>query len=497
MSSFSSGRVTGSNASNNVPSFGKYDSSSFNNQSVSFLSQPLSNDTIDSFNSSLSAFRVIYNPDIDPYSPYNNLRCVIATLGDVRFFIGAFDTDAGDTVPVIQIPFVGQTIKSLCDRISEIPGISVNILNSWDFNSVDDLADSSTINSTNIWGYFFVKNNLLKNAKESFLDRNIKMFYTSIEPSIAQNNYSQSIGGFLSSNQIYSESVLYSDLSFYDKYIILEDDSLSESQYIFVNDEIIEIEKWEGNKGNIKNRNLFDTPIRFHCSGSVVRKYVKENLFDSKFSSDRKQYRCISVKNTSSNGEIAKDVHVYIKMQSRNDLSDYRIAIELPISEYYEGVSQKGSRQYFIDNGLIGSFYDNYYKGCSLTFVSGQNSGQTRIVSDFSKQSGMIIVDKEFPYDIEKDDTYYIDSHPSQRLKSPFDVPLYGSNAESSGLIVSDFYNAIYAENALSINFNNRENKGDLLPNQCFYVWIERSLDSVNKGLKNNRIILSVNYNRV
>jgi hypothetical protein len=134
MSSFSSGRVTGSNTSNNVPSFGKYDSSSFNNQSVSFLSQPLSNDTIDSFNSSLSAFRVIYNPDIDPYSPYNNLRCVIATLGDVRFFIGAFDTDAGDTVPVIQIPFVGQTIKSLCDRISEIPGISVNILNSWDFN---------------------------------------------------------------------------------------------------------------------------------------------------------------------------------------------------------------------------------------------------------------------------------------------------------------------------------------------------------------------------
>lgn len=496
MNFFTNGRSS-SSGQKKSPSFGQYDDSLFSNNSLDITSRPLSNDSLDSFSSSFSAFRILYNPDFDPYTPYNNFRCIITTLGQSRYFIGLFDTDTGDIVPVIQIPFIGQTIKSLSERLSEIPGISVQLLNDWDLSDTDMLLDSSYINATNLWGYFFVGNESVKNKKESNLDQKIQSYYTSLEPIMVQNNSSQSIGGFCSSNSIFKQSVLVSDLSFYDKYMVLSDDTLKESNFIIINDEIIEIEKWDGNKVYIKNRNVYDTPIRFHMAGSVVCECVKNSLFNNKFSEDRYQYRCIAIKNTSEE-EVAKDVYVYFKIDSRNDLAQYKIAIEIPKSEYYEGSSQDGTRQYFIDSDLIESFSDEYFTNAALTFLSGSNSGQTRIISSFIKKSGKIVLDYELPYEIKKGDTYKIDPSPSQRLKTGTESPLTGSSANLSGRNVSDFTDVLYDNNAISINVNGlREDGGNLLPNQLIYVWIQRYLEDINEGMSNNRIMISVNYNRI
>ena len=503
MSNFAGGNSSSDTTSDGSPVVGEsgYLASprrSSSRQQVDLSVYPITNATSASASSSFSAFRVFYDPDVDAYTPYVALRCFVLTSGGSRYFVGVFDTDTGDIAPIIQIPLIGQTIEALVQNLLSIPGINVQILHNWGFNSVNELADSPHINTTGVWGYFFVDESSTANSIDSDLVEYIQFFYTSVEPNIEQNNPSQSIGGYVSPTNLYPYTTLESPVSFYEQYLRVINDNLSSFSLLQINDEIVEIDRWDGTTAYIKTRQSFGTPIRYHPLGSIVRGLVKNDIFDGKLNKEKKQYRCIAIKNASEINDIARDVVVYFKLASRNNFSTTRLAIEIPKSQFHEGSASEGGRSFLCNGQIANEYEDGHFINCYLTIDSGDNSGQSRLVTEYTGSTGKFVFESDFPYLINQNDNYSIDVAPSQRVKSGFQSPLTGDDALAVGRTVSEFQNAVFFQNALSINFNgSRTNANNMQPNDVVYVWIEREIDDINEAFSNNRAVLTVNYNKV
>jgi hypothetical protein len=495
-----SSSVAASNDSTVVGSTGYLSSSrpSSSRQQIDLTAYPIVNATAASESSAYSAFRVLYDPDVDAYTPYVALRCFITTVGGSRYFVGVFDTNTGDIAPIIQIPLIGQTIDALVEKLSNIPGISVQVLHNWGFNSVSELLDSVHINTTGVWGYFFVDNSATGNSRDNSLVELIQFYYTSVEPGIEQNSPSQSIGGYVSPSTLYPHTTLESPVSFYEQYLKVVDDELSSFSLLQINDEVMEVDRWDGLTAYIKTRQSFGTPIRYHPKGSVVRGLINNEIFDGKLNKEKRQYRCIAIKNASENGDIARDVIVYFKLASRNNFSATRLAIEIPKSQYHQSSASSGNRSFLRDTQIANQYEDGYFVDCYLTMESGDNSGQSRLVTGYTGSTGEYVFESDLPYMINQNDVYSVGVAPSQRVKSGFEMPLTGSDALAAGRVVSEFQSASFFRNGLNINFNEtRTNGGDLHPNEVIYVWIEREIDDINEAFSNNRAVLAINYNKV
>lgn len=502
MSNFAGGKSESVNSTSGSSKVGQSgylasDKNTAQKYDISIDSVPVSNDSLESASSQYAAFRVIYDPNMDPYTPYVALRCFVTSINDKKFFIGIFDTDTGDIVPVIQIPLVGQSIDALIARIRSIPSVSVQTLNDLGFHSVESLVEGDQINATDAWAYFFIESDSVRNVREGSLLDSLRFYFTSSEPIIDQNSPTQSLGGFVSPTKIYEFAYLVGPLSFYDQSLKVNNTALNEYKLLQINDEVVEVEKWDGNIAYIKKRQAYNTPIRYHRNNSIIRGFAKNDIFDLKFNVNRKQYRCIALKNTSSS-EIARDLKIFSKLASRNNLSRVRIAIEVPRSEYHSGSAGFGARKFFIDASLANVWNNDHFKDCSLTFTSGSNSGQTRIVTYYDGATGRFDLDSDLPNNIKSGDRFYVDTSPAQRVKSGLYSPLTGEEALAAGYVVSDFENATFYNNALALDFAiDRPNGKDLGPQEVIYIWIEREIDDINDKFENNRFVLSVNFNRI
>lgn len=465
--------------------------------SVSLDVYPVINDSAASAAATTAAFRVFYDPDADPYTPYVMLRCFVVDFGDRRMFVGVFDTDTGDVVPVIQLPLVGQTLESLVVHLQSIPGISAQILNNWGFVSTDYLLETGHLNATSVWAYFFVQPETVRNSRESTLPADLRFYYTSVLPIIEQNNPSQSVGGFASPSELYDSSKLTFSVSFYDQAIRVEDTNLTSYTLLQINDEIVEIDRWEEATAYVKSRQAFFTPIRFHPEGSIVRGISKNDVFDIKMNKEGKQYRCIALRNASET-ETAHDVRLYFKLASRNSLSRTRVAIEIPRSDYVATVAKPGTKSVFKGIGLEGTYQDGHFVGAALTFTSGDNDGQTRLITGYTGNTGEIVLEADLPFSVSQNDDFHIDPSPSQRVRSGFESPIVGTAALEADRIISEFNNAIFYNGGVSIDVGESRRSGiDLKPQETIYIWIEREIDDINQGFVNNRSILTATYSRV
>jgi hypothetical protein len=80
------------------------------------------------------------------------------------------------------------------------------------------------------------------------------------------------------------------------------------------------------------------------------------------------------------------------------------------------------------------------------------------------------------PYNISPGDKFEIDTAPATRNKTSTQPPT-GSN-------ITEFYSPITFGNSIPINIgNNRASGNDLKPYEAVYIWVERSIASINDGL--------------
>lgn len=433
---------------------------------------------------------------INSSSQYIAARALVSKANETKVLSIVYDsatTDGFVQSSPINIPLVGQTIKSIVDDLNKVSGIVAEVLNGSENISSSVILESSSFNITNMWGYLYASSDQMPGNSE--LASGLKFFYTSVEPEIEQLIPSQSVGGFVSPTQSYLTETLLQSISFYDKILQLSGESLSSYQYLMLGDEIVEILEWNGSTAKIKSRSSFGSPIRFHAVGTIVRGFTKNSLFTNIFSDDRHQYRCLALKNTTAS--IAKDVRIFFKIKSRNSLSNFKLAIEIPKSEYHEGISSDGTVNSLIDNSLVGQYIDDYYKGCSITFTSGNVEGQTRIISKYISSSGKIELDSSLFEEINTGSAFYINTAPSQRLKSGTrEISL--SSGENPPYLISEVKDATFFTNGVDININNSRSHGNnLYPNEVIYVWIRREIDELSDNYNNNRLVLSASYREV
>lgn len=443
-----------------------------------------------------SALRIQFVKSEGSITPFVSAKFCILTVENVKVLAGVFADSSGTESTLIQIPLTGQPIFELVRSLNTYVEVFAESVNSFDYLSSMLLKDTAFTLVSGTWAYFSAET-ININSTFSTLSNDIKYYLTSAEPVSLQNNYTQSLGGYVSKNELYKGITLLSSVSIYDKTLYLGQSvsdgfsilDLQKSEYVQIGEEIIKISKWSGNIGYIAERNAYDTPLRSHSKGSIVREILKNDFFDLNFSSERKQYRCIAIKNKHAQ-DTAKDMKVFFKINSRNNLSTTRLAIEAPSSDYYSGVSNSTGITAFAVAGLAGIYEDNHFKSAPIVFVSGNNSGQKRLVKSFIASSGTIEIDERLPNSISIGDQFYIDTAPSHRSKSGAKAP--------SGPNVSAFFDANNETTAVSINvLNNRISGKDLKSNEVIYVWIERAISESNDEFLNNRFSLSVIYSKV
>jgi len=445
----------------------------------------------------LSSFRVQFIKSEGSLNNYISAKACILTASGIKVFAISFIDVNGKESTIVQIPLTGQTIDSLVKSINSYQDIVCEIVNASGFISTMLLEDTAFVDISGKWAYFNSSNIDINSAYTS-LDNDLRFYLTSVEPISEQKNLTQSLGGFVSLSEVYKGLSLSDSLSIYDNVMYINTKSISynfsildlqKSEYLQINDEIIKINKWVGNVAYISERNVFDTPLRMHPKGSIVREIAKNNFFDANFGDNRKQYRCIAIKNNNKT-DIAKNVKVFLNINSRNNLSIIRLAIEPPSSDYYSGISSSSGITAFSVSDLVGKFENNHFASAPLVFTSGSNTGQFRIVKSYNKTSGVLELDQRLPNAISVGDEFYIDTAPSQRIKSGTKLPV--------GSRVSAFFDANDRNNALSININrNRLSGFDLRPNEVVYIWVEREISESNDEFINNRFALSLVYNKI
>ena len=456
-----------------------------------------------------AVLRVAFSNNADQNSVYTEAYFSIQEgSGGRKVFYGWLRTINGDIANPIEIPLVqGMALIELADMISNIPGIVANVLNGYGLSDVTSLLRSGTFDGTNQWSYFFSNLNIedINPIGNIDIKPDIKYYLTSVEPNLPQANPSQSLGGFISPTEIETSTTLAREVIFRDMQIQCSDNSLNSYNYIQIQDEIIEVESWSGSTAIVANRNAFDTPLRVHFEGAVVRGLSKNSVFTFGFSTGRKQYRCIAIRNESNNLN-AKKAKVYVKILSRNNKSRWNISIEIPRSEYKASSVTGGTLFSVVDSSLAGNFLDNHYVTAPIVFTSGQNSGQFRIVTEYNGATGTFSFDEELPYPLSLGDTYYVDTAPSQRVPSGVTKPQIVPNSNNNvtpPYLIEDFKNTDGFASGISIDVNDQRStfgeriSADLGPKESIYVWVERELDDDNIGQENNRLALTLEFSKV
>lgn len=462
-------------------------------------------DPTSSFDTDDAALRVALLGD-DPYASYTEAYFSVQEgSGGMKVFYGWFRGLSGELANLIEIPLIeGMSLIELADRITNVPGVVANPINDYTLASASTLMKSGTFNATAQWAYFFSGGDERNFIDQEDIKVNVKYYLTSVEPNMTQSNIDQSLGGYLSLTEVSETTILSQVVSFSDNRIILDDDSLISYDYIQIQDEIIEIESWNGSTAVVAQRNSFDTPLRVHFEGAIVRGLRKNDLFTSNFNEDQSQYRCIAIRNDSSI-QSAKKAEVYFKIPSRNNRSDWKISIEIPRSEYQDGIATSGTTSSLQSDNFKDDFQDDIFVTAPVVFVTGQNAGQFRVVTAYDDSTGTFSFDEELPYVPQEGDSFYVDTAPSQRISNGIVSPVLVSNPGpdiQAPHLISDFADANGYLEGSSIDVNSSRQmvqrfSDTLGPKETIYVWVKRSLDSDNEGKENNRLALTLGFLKV
>jgi len=316
----------------------------------------------------------------------------------------------------------------------------------------------------------------------------IKLYRTSAEPSLAQSSNAQSLGGYPSTSLVYPETTLTANTGLRSNSITISYDSSMENiEYININDEVIQVEAITG-AAVVATQRAFNNTRQIHLSGNVVRGLSSSSgLLNSEFNQNKKQYRCIALKNTSST-DTATEVRVYLKQGSLNASSTVRLAVEMSLNDYETGTATDGTSMTLVNSSIATLFSDNHFSSALLRMTSGNNINQERLIASYDDSTGTFTVASEFPFSVASGNTYEVEPGPAQRIADGTSVPTSGAGRVSS-------FSEISEADAVSIDVTgSRDNGDDLMPNDIVYIWIEREITRDSTPYDNNLAVIGVNY---
>lgn len=318
-------------------------------------------------------------------------------------------------------------------------------------------------------------------------------YLTSLEPSLTQTIFSQSIGGYCSETILYYKANLSQNVGLYDTVLYI--DSLSGGyslwsniSYIMINNELLKISSIDQNTGKVEiSQRAVNNILEMHISGDCVRA-VSGEIFNDVFNVLNEQYRCVVVKNNAtitdpSNILSIDNILVYLKQNSRNLGANIEIAIEIPNSQYVNSISTSRTSLTLTDASLIGVYEDNYFAECFLK-PEGEIGG---IIRSFDSSTGTFVFYSSFSV-VTSNKTYEIFPSPSQRIKSGIEQPQITSNMSLFKLATK--------ENPIVLNNIKNDSGGFILsPNDVFYVWLKRKIIKGSAEFLADDFVINISYN--
>ena len=306
------------------------------------------------------------------------------------------------------------------------------------------------------------------------LTKDLKIFLTATDPFTNQLDMADSIGGYISNNLYYAETPIIYGVGKYDGWADVADYSILENAtHININEEIIKISKPLNNHIQLEQRGVFGDAA-FHAPGDFA-KAIGSPLFNDKYNSHKKQYRCLAIKNVNSIF-TASNVSIVIVSNSEDVYTKVSMAIEIPKHDVVVGTATSdGTKMKLIDSSLS-TYSDGFFNNSVIYFTNSLNIGQNVIISSFTQSTGELVFTTSLSYDTAIGDTYMIYPAPASRLQSGIDENIiFGSNVSS-----------FVSEGTIDIDFNSRVHGDDLYPGDVFYVWLEKTLLQPHDEYLNN-----------
>ena len=327
------------------------------------------------------------------------------------------------------------------------------------------------------------------------LDKSDIQFYlTSVEPEIQQTIYSQSIGGYSAFvpgsptlSVVYPSTTISADVDIYDGTITLASlGSFSGTEYISLNSELIKTESISSATVTVDSRYVNER-FNAHISGDMAYAVSLKEIFNNQFNKDRKQYRCIAIRNNSST-DSANNVEIFFKHNSRNPSSTMRMAVEMPLNDHLSGTATGGTKTQLVDASQANLFDDNHFLYANLRVLSGSNVNQSRVIYSYTGSTGTFVFNDSLPFEMSSGDTYEIDAGPAQRVISGTIKPDTSSNRVTSFLLPT-------SEDPIGININGSRDHGSSLQTEdIIYIWLERSLAKDGAVFDNNNVVITLRY---
>lgn len=314
----------------------------------------------------------------------------------------------------------------------------------------------------------------------------IQFYLTSLEPNLEQSIRSQSFGGYAafvktdpSKSLVYPYTLLDNNLGSYSNEMdVVDYVKINNATKLAVGDAFYKVNSVSSSNVDILN----SSKNVFRLAGDVVFD-ITQNFFNQSFNLERKQYRCIAIRNNSST-ETAYNVSVFLKQKSKNFFSSVRISLEVPTSDYYTGSVTLGTNNNLKDSNIPSSFKEGCFDNAMFRVLSGSNINQTRIIKSYSEKE--IILFDSLPFVLQNGDVYEIEAGPCQRIKNGLTKP---EKTEQNTIFFTPDLN-----NSINININNRQHGSDLKPNDVIYVWFERELLKDSEDFFDNNVVVSLRY---
>lgn len=312
----------------------------------------------------------------------------------------------------------------------------------------------------------------------SISPQDINFYLTSLVPFSEQLNPASSIGGFVSTSYVYPSYSTLNDIGPSEIDINIDTADAVNYKFATIGNEIMLVN--ESSSGTINVDRAVNDIEEFHVANSKVFMLNDHMLFDNNFyGRSMSQYRCVAMTNDSS-VDVMKNVRIYLRYKGQYPTSMCRIGVEIPRNNPIISTSSSGDGVSVIDTSLDGLYSNNEFDNSYLTFTSGPNAGQSRMILSYDASATEFIVDSSFPYSIGTDSFNVVT--PIQRLNTIYDVP--EKSQYFTGIHNFNYYNPIKI--GLGVRGNN------LGPGQSIYIWIERKVLISNYNVLNNSILTVV-----
>ena len=316
---------------------------------------------------------------------------------------------------------------------------------------------------------------------------NLQMRYTASSPSVTQSTPQNSLGGFYSANSVYDSFRLKRGVARADMVVPLESLPTPTSGLLAIGPEAVRYSSETDDSVVLSARNIAHNgavPVGSRPYGDMESVYLLSlnKLFNTSVLSGS-QYRCIAVVHAGPSLPI-QNIQVSLA-QARSSKALLEYGIEVPAWNAQTGTQLNsppyaGSTKTVHDTNFAGQ-PDGYYDGGYIYF-NAPMSEWGRI--DTYTTDGTFVLTADAVYgSIPGNQTFYLAPAPSQSVVNEHSAPLYSET----------FDQFVPPDNAVDAVLVGSPD-GVMRQNDCFYIWLKRTLTPHTAGEDDLAAVLTIRY---